>query len=192
LKSKNGKLGNTILDGAYSTMIYRITSDNNPNFFFLTYNKVDWKVNNFIIIPKHFFIPEIIIKRQPLSNIAKRAGWTGCNIDLRKIPTLGQIFLIKDSKISDKNSVLKNWGKTIFLRNKTLDSRGWTFDVLKCIDKINSRHFTLKEVYEFEKELKVKYPKNNFIRDKIRQQLQILRDKGIIEFAGKGSYKKIQ
>ena len=32
---------------------------------------------------------------------------------------------------------------------------------------------------------------NNFIKDKIRQQLQILRDKAIIEFVGRGKYKKI-
>ena len=37
LKSKSGKLSNTITDGAYSTMIERINSNQNPNFFFLTY-----------------------------------------------------------------------------------------------------------------------------------------------------------
>lgn len=36
LKSKSSKLSNIITDGAYSTMIERINSDNNPNFFFLT------------------------------------------------------------------------------------------------------------------------------------------------------------
>lgn len=40
LKSKGGKLTNTITDGAYSTMIERISSENNPNFFFLTYSKI--------------------------------------------------------------------------------------------------------------------------------------------------------
>lgn len=39
LKSKSGKISNTITDGAYSSMISRINSENNPNFFFLTYNK---------------------------------------------------------------------------------------------------------------------------------------------------------
>jgi len=82
LKSKNGKLGKKINDGAYSTMIERITSDVNPNFFFLTYSKTDWKVNDFLIIPKHFFQPEIIEKRKPLTQTARRACWTGCNNDL--------------------------------------------------------------------------------------------------------------
>jgi type II restriction enzyme len=33
LKSKNGKIPATISDGAYSTMIGRINSEQNPNFF---------------------------------------------------------------------------------------------------------------------------------------------------------------
>jgi type II restriction enzyme len=43
----------------------------------------------------------------------------------------------------------------------------------------------------FENHFKEKYPNNNFIKDKIRQQLQQLRDKGIIEFIGNGKYKKM-
>ena len=69
LKSKSGKFSNTITDGAYDTMIQRITSDSNPNFFFLTYSK-DLVVDNFLIIPKQFFTPGIIIKRKPLSETA--------------------------------------------------------------------------------------------------------------------------
>ena len=39
LKSKHGEVGKKIVDGAYSSMITRLQSDNNPNFFFLTYDK---------------------------------------------------------------------------------------------------------------------------------------------------------
>src|SRR5690606_27178292 len=39
LKSKKGKLSTRVSDGAYKTMIERINSENNPNFFFLTYTK---------------------------------------------------------------------------------------------------------------------------------------------------------
>ena len=62
---------------------------------------------------------------------------------------------------------------------------------MSCIDKIKNDTFSLKEIYIFEAYLKTKYPNNNHIKDKIRQQLQILRDKGIIEFSGRGSYKKL-
>jgi type II restriction enzyme len=52
-ESKSGKLAKTITDGNYDTMISRITSSQNPNFFFMTYN--NYKVSNFILIPNHFF-----------------------------------------------------------------------------------------------------------------------------------------
>jgi len=48
---------------------------------------------------------------------------------------------------------------------------------MKCIEKLNKKDFTLQEMYNFEAILKQKYPNNNFIKDKIRQQLQFLRDK---------------
>ena len=38
LKSKKDSMGNRIPDGAYGTMIKRLNSTNNPNFFFLNYN----------------------------------------------------------------------------------------------------------------------------------------------------------
>jgi type II restriction enzyme len=191
LKSKNGNLGNRIVDGAYSSMIERINSDDNPNFFFLTYSKPQWSVSNFLIIPKHFFQSEIIEKRKPLGITARRAGWIGCNIDLQSVPELGRIFLVKNSLVVNRIQVIETWRKTIFLRNKPVEAKGWTLDILKCIDRINSNDFSLNDVYKFAEELQAKHPDNNFVKDKIRQQLQILRDKNIIEFVSKGKYKKI-
>ena len=191
LKSKKGQFSKKIVDGAYSTMIKRVNSENNPNFFFLTYNATNWSVNNFIIIPKYFFTPDIIEKRNPLSPNAKRAGWIGCNINLTKIPAIGKIFFIKDTSIIKKKTVLDNWNKTAFLKNSSKISKGWTLDILNCIDKIISTEFKLSDIYQFEKKLSFKYPNNNHIKDKIRQQLQILRDKGVIEFKSRGIYKKL-
>jgi type II restriction enzyme len=63
LKSKvAASIGKTISDGAYSTMIDRITSNNNPNLFYMTHNDVS--VNNLILIPRYFFTPSIIEKRK--------------------------------------------------------------------------------------------------------------------------------
>ena len=190
LKSKNGNLTNTITDGAYSSMIERINSSQNPNFFFLTYTK-HWSVNNFLIIPKQFFTTDIIIKRKPLAQTARRAGWIGCNIDISNVAEAGKVFLVKDSKLIDRNIVENSFNRTLFLRDKSTDTKGWILDVMMCVDAIKKNEFTLDEVYSFGSKLKLKYPNNNFIKDKIRQQLQILRDKRIIEFVGRGIYKKI-
>lgn len=192
VKSKDGNsVGDKIVDGAYSTMIERINSQNNPNFFFLNYNKESASVNNFLIIPKHFFVPDIIEKRKPLSDTARRAGWIGCNIEISKVPESGRIFLVKNSEIISQKMVQEKWLRTAFLKSKNLDSRGWILDIMSCVEKIKTNEFSLKEVYAFENYLKEKYPSNNHIKDKIRQQLQLLRDKGLLEFNGRGLYRKI-
>ena len=138
LKSKSGKFSKTITDGAYDSMIRRITSDTNPNFFFLTYSK-DLIVDNFLIIPKHFFTPEIIIRRKPLSEKARRAGWTGCNIDISKVPELGKIFLVEKAKIIKPEIVQTAFNKTTFLRNESTNAKGWILDILYCMEKIRNK-----------------------------------------------------
>ena len=189
LKSKKAKLSHLINDGAYATMIERINSDNNPSFFFLTYSP-EYRVNNFLIIPKQFFKSDMIIKRKPLSVSAKRAGWVGCNIDLRKVPESGKVFLVKDQQVIPRDTVTKQFQKTLFLRQQSQQTRGWTLDVWQCIDKLGA-NFSLNQVYAFADLLKLKHPENNHIKDKIRQQLQMLRDRGIIEFIGRGHYRKL-
>jgi type II restriction enzyme len=75
--------------------------------------------------------------------------------------------------------------------NINMDRRGWLMDVLACVDKIPSTDFSLAQMYEFEPELKHRHPGNSFVKDKIRQQLQLLRAKGFIEFSARGQYRKI-
>jgi len=190
LKSKKDNLGTKIVDGAYNTMIQRLKSKNNPNFFFLNYNLSNFEVQNFLIIPKHFFVPEIIEKRKPLSDNARRAGWTGCNILLKSIPETGKIFFVKNKIVEPKNKVLDNWQKTLFLREeKEISAKGWLLDIMRCVDELNKKEFILDDVYNFEDELTKLHPENNHIKDKIRQQLQVLRDKGYLSFIGNGKYK---
>ena len=192
LKSKGGnKLGEKITDGAYSTMIERINSANNPNFFFLNYNKNNLSVSNFLMIPKHYFIPDIIIKRKPLAETAIRAGWVGCSIDISIIPESGRIFIVKNSLEIPKDKVEIKLKSTSFLKNQKLHARGWILDIMNCVDKIFGNNFSLEQIYAFENQLKIKHPENNHIKDKIRQQLQFLRDKGLIEFTSRGNYKKV-
>ena len=60
---------------------------------------------------------------------------------------------------------------------------------MNCIEKLGSKEFSLREVYAFEKILSEKHPENNHVKDKIRQQLQILRDRGYLYFIGVGRYR---
>lgn len=191
LKSKNGTINNRINDGAYTTMIERVESISNPNFFFMQYIKSDLKVKNFIMVPKHFFSKEIVEKRKPLADSARRAGWVGCNIVIKQIPEEGRIFIVKNEIEQPIESIITKVKRTDFIGTYKLEARGWILDILNCVNKIDSKDFTLEQVYQFEEILATKHPNNNHIKDKIRQQLQVLRDKGIIEFNGRGQYRKI-
>ena len=57
---------------------------------------------------------------------------------------------------------------------------------MKCVEAIGRPEFTLAEVYGFEARLAAIYPGNNNVRPKIRQQLQVPRDMGRLEFGGRG------
>ena len=190
LKSKQSTIGTKIVDGAYRTMLERLTSSNNPNFFLLNYDLSNLEVTNFFVIPKHFFVPEIIEKRKPLAETARRAGWVGCNILLQSIPQTGKIFFIKNKQIEPKEKVLAEWRKTFFLREeKEVSAKGWLLDTMRSIEKLGKREFTLDDIYIFENELAKLHPENKHIKDKIRQQLQVLRDKSYLDFVSRGYYR---
>lgn len=190
LKSKHSAIGTKIVDGAYRTMIERLASSNNPNFFLLKYDLVDFTVTDFLVIPKHFFVPEIIEKRKPLALTARRAGWIGCNILLKNIPQTGKIFFVKDQQVEPKEKVLSEWKKTLFLREeKEVVAKGWLLDIMRSVEEIGKREFALDDLYAFENELQKLHPDNRHVRDKIRQQLQILRDKGYLDFTVRGRYQ---
>lgn len=192
LKSKQNAIGAKIVDGAYLTMLERLTSSNNPNFFLLSYDLSNFSVTNFFVIPKHFFVPEIIEERKPLSLAARRAGWVGCNILLNSIPQAGRIFFVRNRQVESKEKVLADWQKTLFLREeKDVSAKGWLLDTMRSIEKLGKHEFALGDIYAFENELSKLHPKNKHIKDKIRQQLQILRDKGYLNFVSRGYYRLV-
>lgn len=190
LKSKNGKISKKIADGAYYTMIDRITSNNNPNLFIMQYSS-NWQVENLIFIPKFFLVPEIIEKRNPLKSTARRAGWIGCNILIQNIPEQGKIKIIENQIIYNTEDILNSYNFIKNIKTNNITSRSWLFDVLNCINNISSTDFNLQDVYKFSEELQKKHANNHNVEAKIRQQLQILRDKGFIKFLGNGHYKKL-
>ena len=189
LKSKKGKIGKTIPAGAYSKMIERLNSKQKPHFFFMGYLPA-LSVSDFFVVPKYFFVPEIIEKRKALAETARRAGWIGSNILFSKIPTSGKIFYVENGKEISKKEVLAKWQKTAFLKEMDKpELKGWILDIMNCIDSLNKKEFSLKEVYNFESDLAVMHPENNNIKPKIRQQLQFLRDKGYLKFIAPGRYE---
>lgn len=191
LKSKDGNIKGKISDGAYQTMIERITCNNNPDLFCMRYEKSGNRVIDFIFISKYFFTPNVIEKRKPLKDTARRAGWVGCNILISKIPEQAKIGIILNGRICSAENIVDRVQKCDSVATEDISVRGWLSDVLNCINAIGAREFALSDVYGFERKLSVRHPENNNVRAKIRQQLQLLRDKGFISFSGNGRYKKL-
>lgn len=189
LKSKEGKLGKKITDGAYGTMIDRITSSSNPDLFIMQYNE-KYSIIELTLIPKFFFVPDIIEKRTPLAPTARRAGWVGCNILISKIPQQGKIQIIRNHSFCHAAEVIENYNKIKKLQTANMESRSWMMDVLSCVNQIPTDDFSLQDIYCFTEQLSQKHRHNSNVKAKIRQQLQMLRDKGIIDFTERGHYRK--
>ena len=132
----------------------------------MNYDRASLAVVNLFIVPKHFFVPDIIEERKPLAATARRAGWIGSNILLGKVPETGKIHIVQNGVIRPKDAVLEQWQKTLFLRDKSLEARGWLLDVLKCVESLGRREFTLSDVYAFDRHLGELYPGNQNVRPK--------------------------
>lgn len=189
LKSKEQSFGSRVADGAYHTAVERIQSLSNPHFFMLNY-ECDM-VTDLCVVPNYFFTPTLIEPRKPLSPQARRAGWQGCNIRIGDVPDYGRIVLIRNGHVEEKDKVVAHFRHTLSLKTSDLDSRGWLLDVLRCTDRMPGTEFTLQQMYAFAPFLQERHPDNHHVDAKIRQQLQILREKGIIEFTQRGHYRKL-
>jgi type II restriction enzyme len=189
LKSQKNAFGSKVLDGSFRTRCERLAASNNPNLFLLNYDLKELRVTNFLVVPKHFFVKQIIEERKPLARSARRAGWVGSNILLSQIPQSGKIFIVRGGQLEPKDIVLAKWKRTLFLRDQGLEARGWLLDVMRCVEALGKPEFQLGEVYAFEDRLSRLYPDNQNVRPKIRQQLQFLRDRGYLNFVARGYYR---
>ena len=191
LKSSGREIKNKIVDGAYETAVNRVNSNTNPDLFVLHYK--GYEVKNLVVVPKYFFTPDIIEKRKPLSETARRAGWIGSNILFSRIPEQGKIQIIKNGEIVSPSIVFNKYQHALNLNIVNIEKRSWLFDVLNCVNSMPDDLFSLNDIYSFENFLKSRHPNNNNIRDKIRQQLQFLRDNGMVKFIdNQGHYMRIK
>jgi len=188
LKAQSHSFGGKIVDAAYATMLQKIRADETPNLIALHYELADWKVRNVFLVPRFAFSISAIEKRPPLAATARRHGWIGCNILLTEIPSDARIPLVVDSQPANPKSARKQYAHLRPLSKLRPEMRGWTLDVLNLIRSLHKQTFTLADAYSLEPHLASLHPANRHVRDKIRQQLQILRDLGLLHFLSPGHY----
>jgi type II restriction enzyme len=190
LKSGAGRLGKKVVDGAFDAMMGRIREGQAPNLLLLRYTP-EWKVSDVTALHSVLLTPIVVEKRPPLSSKAQRAGWVGCTLLLNRIPPDGRIPLVRDGIAMDKAAARHLYAQSARLSELRPEQRGWAGLVLAAVRKIGKVDFTLAEVYAHEEAMHEAYPENSHVRDKIRQQLQVLRDLGYLEFPERGRYRML-
>ena len=58
--------------------------------------------------------------------------------------------------------------------------------MLRVVQALGKKKFTTSEMYQFVPRLEQLHPNNRHVRDKIRQQLQVLRDRGFLSQVERG------
>jgi type II restriction enzyme len=108
-----------------------------------------------------------------------------------KIPADAKIPVVVNGKPLTSRSVRSAYRRLAPIENLTIESRGWTLDVLNVVRSRNKTNFLLADVYAKADYLGQLHRNNSHVRDKIGQQLQVLRDMGILEFSGDGAYRPV-
>jgi type II restriction enzyme len=189
LKSQSKHFASRIVNSEYHTAIREIRADRTPNLFALEYNRDSWKVENLFLIPHFAFSESMVIPRKPLGPNARRAGWTGCNYILGAIAPDARISYVSNGKPVAPKTVREKFAALRSLEKFSVKERGWALDVLTVVRSLRRPDFTLADVYAFEYRLGPLHPNNRHVRDKIRQQLQVLRDANLLDFTSRGHYR---
>lgn len=98
--------------------------------------------------------------------------------------------LIKNTKYASLNKRFIEKSKSLQKPKVTKkDLVGWLNNIYKLIP---DNEFITQQVYKYESDLAKLYPNNQNIKPKIRQQLQVLRDMGVIKHLGRSRWIKCE
>ncbi len=196
LRGKSGAFGRVVPNSAYQPKVDAILRGESPHYAFLRYSRTNWTVSDLFLVPGFFFTPALIQERRPLKPTAKRAGWVGSNILLGALPAEARVPVVVSGLVRDITEVRDDWARFRFLQTDERAHGGWGAAVLSCVRDMvrisRQQEFTLQDYYTLYTDvLSAQFPDNHHVQDKIRQQLQMLRDAGILTFLGNGRYEVI-
>lgn len=185
LKSTKNRFHRRIRASAYDALVKRLQSDNSPHLFLLAYQVR--QVTSFCVVPRRWFTPDIIEKCKPLAPTAKRAGLVLGNILLKEIPDYARVYYLQNSTVQSQHTVMRQFAEL----NSLSGPRTWYDAVQEVVANLQHSEFRVADVYAHIAYFRLYRPNNHNIKAKIRQQLQLLRDQGQIEFVGRGHYRRV-
>ncbi|MBA4137721.1 MAG: hypothetical protein C0518_10430 [Opitutus sp.] len=191
LKSTQRRFGGTITGANYARMMSAVLANRTPHFHLLHYELPSEFIKNLVVIPRFAISPSAIQKRNALGATARRANWIGYVFNLRVVPDLAKIALVREGEIIDRRTARAQFAKIGRIEALRPEQRGWSLDVLRCVELLPSAEFTTDQVYQFVPELSALHPANRHVPEKIRQQLQVLRDRGLLRQLGRGRWLRL-
>lgn len=183
--------GRRITDGAFSALTATIREGRTPSFLLLEYS-LAWEVRSLTALHHSLITQDCIEERKALGPAARRAGWIGCNIVLPKIAIEGRIPIVTAGRAQEREIPRKAFARLQFLSKLPAKRRGWAASLLNLLRQLPGNRFSLRDAYLFEVPLGKLFPENKNVRPKIRQQLQVFRDAGILQFEARGQYKFVE
>ncbi len=179
-----------IVGSAYDVAFEQLNSGNFPSLILLHYERKSEEMKDGLLIHRLAIPLSSLQPRSPLSESAERKGWKGYEMLLTNIPQIGRIPLISQSHIVPKETVMEKWLSVETILRGDLNERSWISDILSILDRL-PQNFSTDEIYSYQPYLERLHPNNRHIEEKIRQQLQILRDRGYVKFVSRGKYQKL-
>jgi type II restriction enzyme len=191
LKSFKRREPKSIPDGAFQPMIQSIHSGTAPTLCLLQRTH-DWHIEALTAIHSTFLLPPAIVERKPLRQEARRADWIGCQIRLDRIDRTADIDVVENGAELPVKAVRERFQGFMHLTKESVEQRGWTLLTLRMVRSLGKDDFSSsKDLYPLEREFAKAYPNNRHIKDKIRQQLQMLCSCRVLERTSRGNYKVI-
>ena len=102
--------------------------------------------------------------------------------------------MVVSGEARDASAVRDDWARFRFLQTDRNARGGWGAAVLACVRETvrqsGAQVFQLQDFYALHvSSLSAQFPDNHNVEAKVRQQLQVLRDGGVLTFLGDGKYQ---
>lgn len=191
LKSQSRPFARRVLGANYQKMCDAITAETAPSYYLLHYDSPTWMVQDLMLVPHLSITLSALVKRPPLRATARRANWEGYFLDLDRVPNAAKISVIQNGNERPRAQIRSDYARIAPVLALKQESRGWLLDVLRCVENVPTEIFHNHDVYAFAGELAALHPENHHVIPKIRQQLQALRDAGLIKHIERGVWQKI-
>jgi type II restriction enzyme len=118
-----------------------------------------------------------------------RVGRIGCNILLGQIPQPAPISIVTNGEFQSRGKIGEAYKRLQPLEKLQIEKPGRTLAVLNVVRFLGKIEFKRPVLYAHCEELAKLHPESHHVDEKIRQQLQELRDMGILKFVEPEFYR---